>query len=76
MPRKVVMPNETIMYSVDSETKVVVTHHLPWESTSPQLEHYVKKGFTFERPVSGEGEAVSTPPPPPPKKHRRKKAKA
>jgi len=41
---------ETVMYSIHPETGLVIIHHLPWERTSPQLEHYQQKGFTFEKP--------------------------
>ena len=44
------LPKETTMYSINPKSGEVVTHHLPWESTSPQLQTYTKKGFTFERP--------------------------
>src|SRR3990167_8837268 len=45
------LPKETTMYSINPLSGEVTTHHLPWERTSPQLENYTKKGFTFERPV-------------------------
>ncbi len=49
-----VLPNSTPMYSVNKETGVVVTHHLPWERGNPQLELYEAKGFTYERPAEKE----------------------
>ena len=50
MTKESKLVDETVMYSVNRETGAVVTHHLPWASTSPQLEHYRQKGFTFEKP--------------------------
>ena len=45
------LPKETTMYSTNPTSGEVITHHLPWERTSPQLETYTRKGFTFERPL-------------------------
>lgn len=42
--------SETTMYAVNKDTGDIVVHHLPWPRTSPQLETYTAKGFTFERP--------------------------
>lgn len=44
------LPSETTMYSIHPVTHQVITHHLPWPRTSPQLERYVARGFMFERP--------------------------
>ncbi len=38
------------MYSIHRDTKEVVTHELPWDKGSSQLERYIAKGFTFTRP--------------------------
>ncbi len=54
MSKKVVLPHETLMYSVHKETGHIVTHHLPWPKDNPQLEYYLAKGFTFERPPDKE----------------------
>ncbi len=56
MPKKIQTLKETTMYSVNHETGVIVTHHLPWTREDPQLEHYVRKGFTYERPLEEETE--------------------
>jgi hypothetical protein len=51
MPKKSALATTTTMYSIHKETGAVVIHHLPWPKGNPQLEHYVEKGFTYERPV-------------------------
>ncbi len=50
MTNKSGLSHETLMYSIHPVTELVVTHHLPWEKGHPQLEHYEKKGFTYEKP--------------------------
>ena len=50
MPNRTTLPNETIMYSIHPQTGAIITHRLPWVKDSPQLEHYVAKGFIYERP--------------------------
>ena len=59
MAKRSKLTNETIMYSInpvrmnrkgEREGGEVMTHHLPWSSDSTQLQRYVAKGFTFERP--------------------------
>ena len=51
--------SETKLYSINPVRKnrkgetiggEVIVHHLPYPSTSPQLEKYLARGFTFERP--------------------------
>lgn len=42
--------NETIMYSINSGGGEVLVHRLPFGRENPQLETYVERGFTFERP--------------------------
>ena len=44
------LPSETIMYSINPSNGALLVHHLPWSRTSPQLERYVAKGFTFTPP--------------------------
>ena len=50
MAKKNNLVSETTMYSINPGTGTVVTHHLPWPRTSPQLQKYIERGFTFERP--------------------------
>ena len=50
MAKKSNLVNETVMYSINPGSGRVVTHHLPYMETSPQLQKYVRRGFTFERP--------------------------
>ena len=58
MPKKSNLISETTMYSINPSSGEVVTHHLPWPRTSPQLETYTAKGFTFERPLEPEPKVV------------------
>ncbi len=51
MPKVSKLVNETTMYSMHPQTNEVITHHLPWKRQSPQLEHYIERGFTFDRPA-------------------------
>ena len=50
------MPNTTVMYSVHPETGKSVTHKLPYKRDSANLETYIRKGFTFERPPDASAE--------------------
>ena len=59
--KKIELVNDTVMYSINPrrerrgvmEGGEVITHHLPWLKTSPQLEKYIARGYTFDRPVVG-----------------------
>ncbi len=48
---EVKIPTETLMYSIHPRTGDIITHHLPFARESEQLDFYVAKGFTFEKPV-------------------------
>lgn len=50
MPKKTNLPSETKMYSINPSNGEVLVHHLPWAEDSPQLQKYIKRGFTYERP--------------------------
>ncbi len=57
MSKKNNLVSETVMYSINPGSGQIVTHHLPWPRTSPQLQKYVERGLTFERPQSRQVEA-------------------
>ena len=77
---KTKLPSETTMYSINPKGGEVITHHLPWAKTSAQLNQYIEKGFTFERPSIEENPALFEKPvaplyvsdkPPKPRKKRK-----
>ena len=49
------LANETVMYSINPGGGEVIAHHLPWSRDNPvqasQLQKYVGRGYTFEKPV-------------------------
>jgi len=54
MVKKSNLVSETIMYSINPGSGQVVVHHLPWSRSSPQLERYIERGFSFEKPEGSE----------------------
>lgn len=51
MPKRSNLPSETTIYSINPMNGALVVHHLPWPRTSPQLQKYIERGFTFENPL-------------------------